>query len=290
MLLSISSGVLSRRFGDLKAIPIYVKAGFDAVDLALVDVPGGQWGKPGQDEYIQELLHVAKENGTFFNQAHAENVYDWDDPNVVDGVVKPTVVNNIRCAAKLGIPHIIVHGLSHPAVNHSTEERRRVNLEFFNYLKPFAKDAGIKIALENLRRVCTTPEEYEYMMDNLNDDIFTACVDVGHSFYVGQDAAEIIRRLGHERVTALHIHDNQGQADDHQMPGFGKIEWNHILEALADIDYSGDFNLEILDFITGLLDSKHGFDDDFALDAMRIAEISGRYLKNKLERMIAARK
>ena len=290
MVLSISSGVLTKRFGDFKAIQIFAKAGFDAIDYSFDPVIGSEWGTDKQDEYIQELLRIAKENGVYYNQAHSECVYDWDNPNIIEEKVKPTIVRNIRCAAKMGIPHIIVHGLSHPAVNHSTEERRRVNLDYYNYLKPFAKDCGVKIALENLKRVCTTPEEYEFFMDTLNDDIFTACVDIGHSFYVGEDSAEIIRRLGHERVTALHVHDNQGAADDHQMPGFGKLEWGHVLEALADIDYSGDFNLEILDFITGMLDSKHGFDDDFALDAMRIAEISGRYLKNKLERMIKARK
>lgn len=287
MLLSISSGVLSCRLGDFKAIELFSKAGFDAVDYAFDrSVPDNQWLSGSQDEYRQRLIEAVKSNGISFNQAHATCVFDWDDSNVIECDVKPTVINCIRNAAEMGIPHIIVHGLSHSAVNHSQEEKFRVNVDYFNYLKPFAKDCGIKIALENLKKICTTPDEYECLMDTLNDEVFTACVDLGHSFYVGQDAAEIIRRLGHERVTALHVHDNQGLADDHQIPGFGKIDWNPLLKALAEIKYSGDFNLEILPFITGLLDSKHGFDDDFALDAMRIAEISGRYLKNKLESMI----
>ncbi len=286
MLLSISSGVLCKRFGDFKAIPIYAKAGFDAVDYAFGDYPGPLWYTERADEYIDQLLDLAKANGIHYNQAHAACVFDWDDPDVIETKVKPKVVKDIQYAAKLGIPHIIVHGLSHPAVNHNSKERQDVNIAYFNYLKPFAKDCGVKIALENLKKVCTTPDEFERFMDILDDDVFIACVDVGHSFYVGQDAAQIIRRLGHERVKALHVHDNQGLADDHQMPGFGKIDWNHILLALKDIDYSGDFNLEILDFITGLLDNKHGFDDDFALNAMKIAESCGRYLKNKLERML----
>lgn len=286
MVLSASSGVLCLRFGDFKAIPMFAKAGFDAVDYAFGNIPGSLWYTDKADDYAKDLLALAKENGIYYNQAHASCVFDWNNPNVIEDAVKPTVIKDIQYAAKLGITHIIVHGLSHPAVNHTTQERQEVNMAYFNYLKPYAKDCGIKIALENLKKVCTTPDEFERFMDILNDDVFTACVDVGHSFYVGQDAAQIIRRLGHERVTALHVHDNQGLADDHQIPGFGRIDWNHILEALKDINYSGDFNLEILDFITGLLDNKHGFDDDFALDAMRIAQISGRYLKNKLEMML----
>ncbi len=286
MVLSISSGIMAGHYGDFEAIRIFAKVGFDAVDYYFEPCPTSKWGTKDQDSYIKELLDCAKDNNVYFNQAHAHHIFDWDEPDLIENKIIPTITNDIICASKLGAPHIIVHGLSHPAVNHSTEERMKVNIDYYNRIKPVAKEHGIKIALENLKKVCTTPDEYEYLMDALNDDVFTACVDVGHSFYVGQDAAEIIRRLGHNRVTALHVHDNHGTFDDHLIPGFGKMDFNHILSALADIKYSGDFNLELIDWGFGMFDEKHGFDSDFAFSGMRIAESVGRYLKNKLEKMI----
>lgn len=62
--------------------------------------------------------------------------------------------------------------------------------------------------------------------------------------------------------------------------------YNKIHQALADIRYTGDFSLELIYYVNGFLDNKHGFDDDFALRSLEIARISGAYLRDKLQKML----
>ena len=51
--------------------------------------------------------------------------------------------------------------------------------------------------------------------------------------------------LGHRLVT-LHIHDNTGTYDDHQIPyyGYGTYDWVGFMQTLKEMDYKGDFVLE----------------------------------------------
>ena len=46
-----------------------------------------------------------------------------------------------------------------------------------------------------------------------------------------------------------HIHDNFGNSDAHTLPFCGKVEWEKVMKALADIDYRGDLNYEASGFI-----------------------------------------
>ena len=59
----------------------------------------------------------------------------------------------------------------------------------------------------------------------------------------GNGAVHMIRTLGH-RIQALHIHDNDGRYDSHQIPGSMTIDFDAILHALKAVDYKGYFTLE----------------------------------------------
>lgn len=290
MKLAINTGCFGKRFSEEQFFQMIAQAGFEAVDYAFtgfwdVDSP---WQTNSREEYAAHILQVARDNHLSLVQAHAECVYDWDDPNVIDEKIIPTVKENIRLCSLLGIDKIVVHGLSHPAVRTPVEVKLETNIRYYNELKPVAKQYGVKIALENLRYVCTTPDEYEYLMNALDDeDVFISCVDLGHSVIAGQDITQIIRRLGHDRVQLMHCHDNALVTDDHMIPGTGKINWGEVLKALADIKYTGNFSLELIYYVNGFLDNEHGFDDDFAPQALEIARISGAYLRDKLKRMLA---
>ena len=40
-----------------------------------------------------------------------------------------------------------------------------------------------------------------------------------------------------------------GSADEHTLPYYGKIEWESVMKALADIGYEGNLNYEASSFI-----------------------------------------
>jgi sugar phosphate isomerase/epimerase len=103
-----------------------------------------------------------------------------------------------------------------------------------------------------IESTCNSPDEFCDYVDALPAEHFTACLDIGHCGLVGQDAANFIRALGHDRLCALHVHDNDYHHDLHTLPLMGALDWDVITTALADIRYTGDITLEADGFLTRL--------------------------------------
>lgn len=76
---------------------------------------------------------------------------------------------------------------------------------------------------------------------------FGVCLNVGHANLLARNIVEDIRTLG-DKLCLLHINDNDGRTDQHQMPctfttgrGIPSTDWYGIVKALAEIDYRGDW-------------------------------------------------
>ncbi len=85
-----------------------------------------------------------------------------------------------------------------------------------------------EIALENLytengvRRVCETPDEMLYVLENVNADNLCVNLDIGHAFLCGR-LEEFLERLdGH--IRHMHIHNNYGLRDEHNPMNRGLID------------------------------------------------------------------
>ena len=140
----------------------------------------------------------------------------------------------------------------HPA-NHYTPQE---NAEFYHKILPFAKEHKVKIATENMWdwdveknvakfAACATPQDFNAVLDAVNDDYLVACLDIGHAEMMGEttNAVELIHALG-KRLKALHIHDNNQWKDLHQIPFSEKIDFCSVAKALKEIGYEGYFTLE----------------------------------------------
>ena len=86
-----------------------------------------------------------------------------------------------------------------------------------------------------------------------------------------EGAAYMIRQLGHNRVGALHIHDNDLYEDLHTLPFIGKINWKEVMDSLREIDYQGNFTYENTCFFKS-------FPDDLLMNGLILSEKVGRYL------------
>ena len=124
--------------------------------------------------------------------------------------------------------------------------------------------------------ICSVGEEFRAMMDMLDPKYFTACVDIGHAGLVGTTAPEMLRTLGHDYVGCLHVHDNDYLEDRHCPPYFFDLDWEEITQALADIDYKGDFTFESDDFLVN-------FPDEVFPAAYKLLHDIGRSLIKKIE-------
>lgn len=109
-----------------------------------------------------------------------------------------------------------------------------------------AKEYGITIYTENLLggqllQDCAQLNEY---IGRVGCDNLKIVFDVGHSFVTQHDVAREVHIAG-ERLHHLHLHDNNGQRDQHACIGDGKIDYPSFVKALLEIDYPGIYMLEL---------------------------------------------
>ena len=244
--------------GEEKAVEYVAKAGFDGWDFSMFAMCKYDWqsGKllennhplAGKDylAFARRLKKIGLDNGIVCNQSHAP-FPSWGLESM------PVLKRSIECTAEAGGEICIIH----PNNNFSPEE----NAELYSALLPFAKECGVKIATENMWNwdsekdeacfaACATPESFVKHVDAVNDDFLVACLDIGHAEMrgAGQGAANTARALG-RRLQALHIHDNDCWHDSHQIPFSMSIDFDAVVKALKDINYSGYFTLEASSYL-----------------------------------------
>ena len=295
MLISTQTDAFAKKFGDHDAVKYLAKVGFDAFDYSMFNMLGKNVTHPlmrgDYKEYAQSLRRTADEHNIICAQAHAPFPSYIPVPNdeqkQYNEIITPAIVRAMESAAILGAKIIIVHPINMPE---NPAEQKELSLNFYNNLLPYCKKFNIKIALENMwgwdaenKRVipaaCATGTEFCEYLDALDKNWFVACLDLGHSEMQGSGAAssaELIHALGHDRLKALHIQDNDKINDTHTMPFMGKINWDEIMLALKAINYDGDFTFESDNFLYNL-------PAELYLEASALMLNVGRYFIRKYE-------
>ena len=160
----------------------------------------------------------------------------------------------VRGSGYLGAKHFVLHAIMPFGTNspEHPELMRDMNAEFMGRLAIEAREYGVEhICIENLP-FPALPINHTYqcldfakrMNKETNSDIFKVCLDTGHANFCGEKPADAVRLIGKEYLGALHVHDNNGLADQHARPGFGNIDWDDFSDALAEIGFEGCVNFE----------------------------------------------
>ena len=286
MILSTQTDVLARCFGYVESVKILAEAGYDAIDFSMfgMERPDHFLNTPEALETIREIRRTADECGIVFNQAHApfpSRIIGRDDYNET---IQPALIRSIEYAGILGAGIIIIHPISIPG---DPAGQKEINMALYHSLEDTLRRCGVKAALENMftwnneeKRIdygaCAQWEQFCEYLDELDPQLFTACLDIGHSGLVGIPAADMIRGLGHDRLGSLHVHDNDNKTDLHTLPFVGKLEWNNICKALHDIGYEGELTFEADGFL-------RNYTNDNIDMACRYMVQTGRYLISLIE-------
>ena len=290
MKLSTSTGHLFGTLGEDEGLKALKNAGYDALDLTLCNMSTNSdspFAQKNAIEHAEALGKKVRELGMFFNQSHTPFEFNWKNPNEFEERFMPLNIKGLEVSAAAGAEIAIVHPFHYSEYIGHEEEIFEKNMKFYRTLLPIAKGLGIKIAIENMWRrepkrkyicpsACGTPEEFIRYIDTLDSEYIVGCLDLGHCSLVGIEPQDWIRAMGKDRIKSLHVHDNSYTGDDHTLPGMGKMEWENIARALADIDYSGDFTYEADAFL-------RNFEPEFKPMAVRFMVERGRYLINKIE-------
>lgn len=256
--------ILSSRLGDEAAVRLLCESGFDAIDYSMFVMNGGEETVLNTDGYkssVLELKRIADGYGVTFEQSHAPFPSAKDGDDEYNGDIFEKLKRAVEITGLLGAPICVVHPVEF------AENQYEKNIELYRALEPTAADFGVKIALENMwswktvngkeriwKNICSDAADFNRYVDALGPKNFTACLDLGHCGLVDEDAADMIRAMGADRIGALHIHDNDFKKDSHQLPYTMKMDWESILRALGEIDYKGNFTYEADAFISAFPD------------------------------------
>ena len=251
------------KFSVEDAAKLVFEAGFDAGDYFLGDMNNPECVFNGDlwRESAENICSIFRSYGTPIVQTHAPFSFKgWDDCATIEEVIYPTIVRSIKVSAVLGAECVVVHPLHCWRYEGHQQEIFERNMLFYRSLLPICREYNIKVGLENMfqrdkrrgnyiiRDTCSDPEEFCRYIDTLDSPYMVGCLDIGHAGLPSgnPEAWDFIRILGHDRLQALHIHDNDYTDDQHLIPYAGTIDWPMVTKALGQIDYSGDFTFECL--------------------------------------------
>lgn len=259
MRLSTSTADIAGRLGLEKTIDVLAAAGYDCIDFSQCDE--SIYGVALSKDYFIELRKYAEDKGVTFNQSHAPFASSFKEEERTKKRFLE-ITEAIKRASYLGVENIVVHPCQHMtyAQEGVPELLFEYNMEFYSRLIPYCEEYGIRVAVENMwqrtgminHSTCSRPEEFIRYIDELNNDCFVACLDIGHAALVRENPAAFIKALGNKRLQCLHVHDVDGTNDSHTLPYYGAVNWEAVMKALAEINYKGDLTFEAKSFLSNV--------------------------------------
>lgn len=190
----------------------------------------------------------------------AVNEYLWNE-------VAP---KSMAVCAFFACPYIVIHGFKLARFLGSEDKEWAETEKFIDMAAPMAREMGITICIENLydslgghlvEGPCCDVAKAVERIDRINEkyhaEVLGFCFDTGHANLVGIDFESFISGLG-ERLKVLHIHDNDGISDLHQIPfTFAKTrenksstDWEGFVRGMKRIGFQGTLSFETAPVLT----------------------------------------
>lgn len=286
-------------------------AGFSCADFSLnqyllnTDLYAGKIN-PFFAQSVQELKNYftphkegAAAAGITVNQMHMP--YPIFIPNgkkeINDFLWKEVAPKSLELCHFFDCKNIVVHGFKLARYLGTEDAEWEYTERFLDYIAPMAKEMGITMCIENLydgvgghllEGPCCNAKKAADRIDRFNErhgaEVLGFCLDTGHANLVGLDMESFIQTLG-TRLKVLHIHDNDGVSDLHQIPfTFTKTrenrtstDWAGFLNGLASISYS-----HVLSFETAPVLS--AFPEGLKQEALAFIAKIGIYFSEQVER------
>ncbi len=264
MKLGTTTGVISQKAKIskekylLEGLRLIKEAGFTSGDLRLSSLArnGYPLAMPGWEKWVDQMAEEIEKLGLDVSQGHSF-VYrsaESTDLSIDRAWYEERIRRCILAAGTLGVRWLVVHPLDfHEDKVYDYEKNKGYNIRYWEPFVALAQKHQVGIAFENLfpsghlsQRYCSQVEDLIELADAYNSPYVGICWDTGHAGVAGQDQYKSIKKAG-KRIKALHLHDNHlaPKGDEHLLPHFGKVPWEEVYQALAEIDYQGVVALEV---------------------------------------------
>lgn len=266
---SLSIGAYQRAYGDERALEIAKEIGCDAVDFDLshsdydVANPNSIYAKTPDAfyTYFEKLRKKAQELELEIGQTHGRVTSYFNDKTLDENVFVNARLDCLATAL-LGSPVTVMHNITTIITGPNADPvmMRQKSLEIFTKILPYAEENNIILATETFGDATGYDccdffgNAYEFIKAYNRitalgyADRFKICVDTGHSnkaMRFGNPTAADVIRLSGGNIAALHLNDNDTFTDQHKIPLTGTIDWNDVFNALDEVGYKGNYNMEL---------------------------------------------
>lgn len=232
-------------YADLKeCIKLIHDAGFRYIDIGL----GGKFFTENDwERRANDIRDYAEGLGMKFVQAHSPNATiltggRWEK-EVFYGK------RSIEICDILGVPNLVVHAAYDK--DYDREQWYEENARFYKELFPMAEKTRVCLLTENTTHAnlggyffMFTGMDMVEFIESIDHPLLQAVWDTGHGTTEGSQYDNIMALGKHLR--ALHVHDNNGRADEHTMPYTGVLSLDQVMNGLIDVGYDGYFTFEVL--------------------------------------------
>ncbi len=194
----------------------------------------------------EEFGKFAKEIGVEVLQGH---LFFWGK-RLCNPEDRALIKKQLDLFLSIGIKNAVLHLdplIDENGVKAPIDIARKENIKAISELLDYVKDTDMVICLENLisSPAVNSAEGVMYFIEYFNSKNLGICLDTGHLNLTEKDQVSFINRAG-KHIKALHLADNEGQADQHLMPyGKGNVDFVSVIREMKKLNYEGLYNLEI---------------------------------------------
>jgi sugar phosphate isomerase/epimerase len=216
-----------------KRILLIHNAGFQATSL--------WWGHEEDFEDVakDQTAALVRDTGLYLENIHAP----YEDSNDLwspDSSIREKAIHDrlewIEDCARYQIPIFVMHATKGSDLPGPT----RFGMESIDKIVKAAEKMNIILALENTQRV----DYLDMILTEFDTPALGLCYDTSHAWIGMKSQLTVLNKWKH-RLVNLHLSDNDGQDDQHWLPGEGIIDWVKVGQSLPDQIPSGCLMLEV---------------------------------------------
>jgi len=209
--------------------------GFDFVDIFMEE-----------DRAVPEKINPAKVRALLKKYGlHATGHTAWYLPTgsplkILRDAAVTEAVRYFKVFSKIGVKYVTIHA-NWPYGMFSEQEGINFQVETLRRLVKEAAKLGLTVMYEPIDGSKDNPKNIAKILKAVPKLMLH--LDMGHSNLYGRKPHRMIERF-HGRLVHVHLHDNDGTADQHRAMGGGNINWKKTVSTLKKY-YDGTITLEI---------------------------------------------
>lgn len=203
------------------------EAGFDCVMLWWSD-------RFGRGDGYKDGIRLARQAGLMVENLHAP-VHEQNclsDENEKGKHVLQSYLECVEDCCRNGVSTLVIH------LPNDKYPLNDLGMKRMESLIKEAEEKNVRIAFENLNNLNNTAR----VLNAFHSASAGFCYDSCHHINYAPDA-DLLNMYG-DRLFALHLHDNGGLRNQHQLPFDGLINWKEVMRKIAVTGYTGPITLE----------------------------------------------